>query len=255
MTDKDSPLLVSFERGVLRLTLNRPSRHNALGPDLIRRLETTLRERSTDESVRVVVVSGGRRAFSIGADLKDLPRDAEERSGALDAVLPRFQTMIVRLAHFPAPTIAAIGGLATGAGLDLALACDLRIASKTARLGSAFVRTGLIPDGGGTFRMPRLVGLGRAFELLLAGAPITAEKAGAMGLVNRVVPAADLEASARALARSIADLPPGAVRAVKRLMLSNLGEDFEGALAAEAIEQSVRFRSDEFEMGLKNLER
>jgi 2-(1,2-epoxy-1,2-dihydrophenyl)acetyl-CoA isomerase len=255
MADKDTPLLVSLERGILRLTLNRPREHNALDPDLIGRLETVLRESAADDGVRVVILSGGRRAFCFGADLKDLPRDPEKRGIALDAILPRFQTMIVRLAHYPAPTIAAIGGFATGAGLDLALACDLRLAASTAKLSSAFVRMGLVPDGGSTYRLPRLVGLGRAFELLYASQPLTAEKAHAMGLVNRVVPAADLQATADELARTIAELPPAAVRAAKSLLLSNLGEDLEGALAGEAIEQSTRFRAREFTEALGRIER
>src|SRR5262249_26605951 len=156
----------SFERGVLRLTLNRPRQHNALDPELIGRLETVLRETASDGDVRVLLLAGSRRAFCFGADLEDLPRDPESRGIALDAVLPRFQTMIVRLAHYPAPTIAAIGGFATGAGLDLALACDMRVAASTAKLSSAFVRMGLVPDGGGTYRLPRIAGLGRAFEIL-----------------------------------------------------------------------------------------
>jgi len=255
MADKDTPLLVSLERGILRLTLNRPRAHNALDPELIGSLETVLRESASDEGVRAVVLSGGRRAFSFGADLNELPRDAEQRGMALDAILPRFQTMIVRLAHYPVPTIAAIGGFATGAGLDLALACDLRIASSSAKISSAFVRMGLVPDGGGTYRLPRIVGLGRTFEILFAAQPLTAEKAHGMGLVNRVVPAADLESAALTLARSIAELPQGAVRAAKALVLSNLTEELEGALAAEAMEQSARFRSPEFTEGLGSLER
>ena len=255
MADKETPLLISQERGILRLTFNRPRQHNALDPDLIGRLETVLRESASDDEIRVLVLSGGRRAFSFGADLRDLPQDPEKRGIALDAVLPRFQTMIVRLAHFPAPTIAVIGGFATGAGLDLALACDLRLASSTAKFSSAFVRMGLVPDGGGTYRLPRVLGLGRAFELLYATQPLTAEKAQGIGLVNRVVPAADLEEAALALARSVAELPQTAVRTAKALLLSNLSEDLEGALAAEAIEQSARFRSRELTEALARLER
>ena len=213
MADRDAPLHTSLERGILRVTLNRPRQHNALDPDLIGRLETVLRESASDDDVRVLVLSGGRRAFCFGADLKDLPRDPEARGSALDSILPRFQTMIVRLAHYHAPTIAAIGGFATGAGLDLALACDLRVAASTAKLSSAFVRMGLVPDGGGTYRLPRIVGLGRAFEILYGTQPLPAEKALEMGLVNRVVAAADLESETLALARSIADLPPTAVSA------------------------------------------
>lgn len=255
MADRDSPLLVSLERGVLHLTLNRPRRHNALDSDLIGSLETVLRESASDEGVRVALLSGGRRAFCFGADLEDLPRDAEKRGAALDAILPRFQTMIVRLAHYPVPTIAAIGGFATGAGLDLALACDLRIAASTAKIASAFLGMGLVPDGGGTYRLPRIVGLGRAFELLYATKPLKAGQAEAIGLVNRVVPAADLEKEALALARSIAELPSTAVRVAKSLLLVNLDEDLEGALAAEAIAQSARFRSPEFTEALGRLDR
>ncbi len=182
-------------------------------------------------------------------------RAAAERTHTLEALLPRFQTLIVRLAHFPAPTIAAIGGFATGAGLDLALACDLRIAASKSKLGVAFPKMGLVPDGGGTWRLPRLVGLSRAFELLYADQALSAERAAELGLVNRVVEAGSLDAEAMATARGIAALPAGALRAAKKLYLENLNRDLEGALAAEAMEQSTRFRSAEFSAALGALER
>ena len=249
-----NPLLVSLEDGILRLVLNRPQQFNALDDTLIDALEYTLREHAPDEAVRVLVLSGGRRAFCYGAELAGLPR-GEERIFALEALLPRFQTLIVRLEHFPAPTIAAIGGFATGAGLDLALACDLRIAASRSKLGVAFPKMGLVPDGGGTWRLPHLIGLSRAFELLYDDQAITAERAEQIGLVNRVVPAAALDEEAVSMARAIATLPTQALRAAKRLMLENLSRDIEGALAAEAMEQSNRFRSAEFALALASVAR
>src|SRR5262245_18989057 len=126
MKTSDSPLLVACDGGILRLTLNRPKQLNALDAEMIRALEASLRAYAADESVRVAILTGDRRSFCFGADLAALPPGAG-RTATLQTLLPRFQTMIVRLAHFPVPTIAALGGFATGAGLDLALACDLRI--------------------------------------------------------------------------------------------------------------------------------
>jgi len=255
MKDSSAPLLISRdEEGILRLTLNRPKRFNALDDALIDALEATLRQHAADDDLRALVLAGGRRAFCFGADLTALP-EGESRSLTLDALLPRFQTLIVRLSHFPVPTIAAIAGFATGAGLDLALACDLRIAADTSKLGVAFVGMGLVPDGGGTWKLPRLIGLGRALELIYADRAVTAARAAELGLVNEVVPAAALDEAALARARSIAALPPAAVRAAKRLVLANLDRDLEGALAAEAMEQSTRFRSREFAHALVALAR
>lgn len=245
MPSTAEPLLVSLEDGILRLTLNRPKRFNALDPEMIRILESSLRAHINDESVKAVILSGQGRAFCFGADLDALPEGAG-RTATLETLLPRFQTMIVRLAHFPVPTIAALGGFATGAGLDLALACDLRIAATNAKLGVAFPKMGLVQDGGGSWRLPRLIGLSRTFELLYADKAITAARAETIGLVNRVVAQGDLEKEATAMAREIAALPGGALRAAKRLVLDNLGRDFEGGLAAEAMEQSLCFRSPEF---------
>jgi enoyl-CoA hydratase/carnithine racemase len=217
-------------------------------------LESALREYAFNDDVRALILAGGRRAFCFGADLAELPQ-GEARAMALETLLPRFQTLIVRLSHFPAPTIAAISGFATGAGLDLALACDLRFAAQTAKLGVAFPKMGLVPDGGATYRLPRLVGLARAFEMLYSEQAMAAPRAEAIGLINRAVPADELDAAATAQARAIASLPPGAVRAAKKLMLSNLESDLEGALAAEAMEQAKRFRSADFEAALAALVR
>ena len=254
MPEADPPLLVSLDHGILRLALNRPRRFNALDGDLIERLEVALREHAANEEIAALILSGGRRAFCFGADLEKLPK-GEERSALLDALLPRFQTLIVRLSHFPAPTIAAISGFATGAGLDLALACDLRIAAEKSRLGVSFLKMGLVPDGGGTYRLPRMVGIARAFEMLYSDQALSAERAEAIGLINRVVPQKELEGAALSLARSIGALPRLAVRAAKRLVLDNLTLDLEGALAAEAMEQSSRFRSEEFQAALAALDR
>ena len=254
MNDPAAPLLASLEGGILRLTLNRPKRFNALDDTLIDALEATLRQHAADGDVRALILSGGRRAFCFGADLTALP-EGKARSLTLDALLPRFQTLIARLSHFPVPTIAAISGFATGAGLDLALACDLRVASDTSKLGVAFLGMGLVPDGGGTWRLPRLIGLARTFEILYADRALPADRAAAIGLVNCVVRAASLEETALEMARAVCALPAGAVRAAKSLVLSNLDRDLEGALAAEAMEQSARFRSAEFERALAALAR
>ena len=253
MPGEDS-VLASLDDGIARIVLNRPRRFNALDGEMIALLDEALSRFAGDEAVRALVLLGGRRAFCFGADLAGLP-GGDALASTLDALLPRFQSVIRRVAEFPVPTIAAISGFATGAGLDLALACDLRIATESSKLGVAFLRMGLVPDGGGTWRLPRLVGLGRAFDLVYGSDAVTAERAEAIGLVNRVVAPDRLEEAALGLARTIGSLPPAAVRAAKRLLLDDLGRDFPSSLLAEAREQTVLFRSPEFAAAVAALRR
>jgi len=206
--------------GVATLTLNRPDVHNAMNKRMRTELVDCFGAAAGSEDVRVVVVTGaGGRAFSAGADIREfvapqVPVKFRESRRRVD-----FRQAMDRC---PQPIIAAIRGYAFGGGLELALACDIRIAGDDARLGLTEVDLAIIPGGGGTQRLPRLVGRGKALEMILTGARIDAREALRIGLVERVVPAAELTASALELARTLAAKAPVALRYAKEAVVKGL---------------------------------
>jgi len=203
-------LLVERDGAIAIVTINRPKVLNALNSQTIDELGRLFTDLEQDETTRVVIVTGaGDRAFVAGADINELARlsPSAGREHALAG-----QRVFDRIANLGKPVIAAINGYALGGGCELAMACTLRIAADTAKLGQPEIALGLIPGYAGTQRLPRLVGAGRALELLLAGTPITADDACRIGLVNRVVPAANVMTEARALAAQLSASAPLAVR-------------------------------------------
>ncbi|MEK7385813.1 MAG: enoyl-CoA hydratase-related protein, partial [candidate division NC10 bacterium] len=206
--------------GVATITLNRPDVHNAMNERMREELTACFGELSASDDARVIVVTGaGERAFSAGADIREfvapqVPTRFRESRKRVD-----FRSVMDRC---PQPIIAAIRGYAFGGGLELALACDLRIAGEDARLGLTEIDLAIIPGGGGTQRLPRLVGRGRALEMILSGARIDAREALRIGLVERVVPAAEVLASAFALAKTLAAQAPVALRYAKEAVVKGL---------------------------------
>jgi enoyl-CoA hydratase/carnithine racemase len=206
--------------GVGTLTLNRPEVHNAMNEPMRRELTHCFGEVATGDAVRVVVVTGGgERAFSAGADIREfveaqVPTRFRESRRRVD-----FRQAMDRCAQ---PIIAAIRGYAFGGGLELALACDIRIAADDARLGLTEIDLAIIPGGGGTQRLPRLVGRAKALEMILTGARIDAREALRIGLVERVVPAAELKTAALELARGLAAKAPVALRYAKEAVVKGL---------------------------------
>jgi enoyl-CoA hydratase len=195
------------------LTVNRPDKLNAISKDLTEELERFLDEAEKDSDLRVIVITGaGEKAFVAGADINELV----ERDGIMGRDVSRFrQELFARIENLAVPVIAAVNGYALGGGLELALACNIRIASEKAQFGAPEVKLGIIPGDGGTQRLPRLVGLGRAMELILTGDFIDASEAHRIGLANRVVPHEDLMEHVMALAKKIASRPPLAVKYAK----------------------------------------
>ena len=209
-------LLVEREGAVVLVTINRPAKLNALNAQTIAELGLAMSECADDAAVRVVVLTGaGEKAFVAGADISELavqtPAQGKDRSTAGQGVFDRIE----RLGK---PVIAAVNGLALGGGCELAMACTLRLAADTARFGQPEVNLGLTPGYAGSQRLPRLVGKGRALELLLTGDMISAARAYEIGLVNRVVPATELRAEARTLANTLAGKAPMAVRYILELV-------------------------------------
>lgn len=203
-------LLLERDGPVATVTINRPQVLNALNAATLTELDRVTSELAADDSVRAVILTGaGPKAFAAGADINELSRQTPDGLLALALNGQRIFHAIERLGK---PVIAAVNGFALGGGCELAMACTLRIAADTARLGQPEINLGLIPGYGGTQRLSRLVGKGRALELMLLGTPITAAEAERIGLVNRVVPAAELMTQVQSIARGLADKAPVAVR-------------------------------------------
>src|SRR5690606_15140938 len=210
MTD---PVLLSSDHGAVRvLTVNRPDKLNALNAATLDALHAAFREAAGDPAVRVVVLTGaGPKAFVAGADIAEMNTLApvQGRDFAL-----RGQRMMRFVETMPKPVVAMVNGFALGGGLELAMCCHLRIAADTARLGQPEVNLGLIPGFGGSQRLLRLAGRAATLELCLTGAPVDAGRALQLGIVNRVVPAAELEEATMALAQQLAKSAPLALRGV-----------------------------------------
>jgi enoyl-CoA hydratase/carnithine racemase len=225
-------LLISRDGPVLSLCLNRPESKNSLDPELVESLGDALEQANVDTEVRAVILTGAGGAFCSGVDLRQAAADiaAPER---LEARLTGFHRLIFAITGCDKPVVAAVDGPAVGFGADLALACDLRVASSSAYFQEKFVALGLMPDGGGTFHLPRLIGVGRALEHLLLGTRIDAEAALGLGLVNRVVAPSELAAESHTLATQLAAGAPLAVAAIKRAVRQNLESDLASALMRE----------------------
>jgi enoyl-CoA hydratase len=217
--------------GIATITLNRPAVHNAMNERMREELTACFGELARAEDARVIVVTGtGDRAFSAGADIREfvapqVPVRFREGRRRVD-----FRAAMDRC---PQPIIAAIRGFALGGGLELALACDIRIAGEDSQLGLTEVNLAIIPGGGGTQRLPRLVGRGKALEMILTGARIDAREALRIGLVERVVPATEVMSSVQALARTLAEKAPVALRYAKEAVVKGLGLPLEDGLRLE----------------------
>lgn len=217
--------------GVAVLTLDRPDHLNAIAPATLRELDAHLALVEGDDDVRALVITGAGRAFSAGADLTDVAGFDGEYTFA--AFLQQFTDVLDRLERLPTPSIAAIDGVALGGGLELALACDLRVASDRARLGVPEVKLGLLPGAGGTQRLPRLVPPGVAIQMLLTGVPLSAVDAHRVGLVNELTGDAPALPAAERLAGELAAGPPLAHAAAKRLVREGLRLDLADAITLE----------------------
>jgi 2-(1,2-epoxy-1,2-dihydrophenyl)acetyl-CoA isomerase len=231
---------------VATITLNRPEKLNALIGTMREDLLDTLRACENDADVRVVVITGAGRAFCAGGDVEFM--SGLQQSGdlaAFRALLDAGQEVVLQIASMAKPVIASVNGVAAGAGCNLALACDYRIASDQAKLSESFIRIGLHPDWGGTWLLPRLVGRSRALELCATGRAVASAEALAIGMIDRVVPAAELAAETEKLARAFAAASPVALGGIKRALEASERNDLRTQLELEAEHQMECFQSDE----------
>ena len=233
MTTAAAPLLVAREGAVAILTLNRPDRMNAVDMATLAALREAVDDLWGDGDVRAVIVTGaGEKAFCAGADLKER---AGMSPGQVRRFLKNIREVMRELEHLPKPVIAAVNGLALGGGTELALACDIRLAADTATMGLTEATLAIIPGAGGTQRLPRLVGKGRAKELIFTGRKVAAAEALTIGLVEEVVPAAGLLERAKELAAQIVEnTGPVAIAQAKFAINQGLEVDLESGLAIEA---------------------
>jgi len=249
-------LLYEKKENVATITLNRPERLNAISFEMLELLTARLSEAEEDGDVRVIVITGAGRGFCSGLDLKDAA--AGKGIGGAGVVSPGGGAVHFGTRNLPTtvlnqldtPVICAINGPAAGYGLDLALGCDLRLMSDGAKLLPGFAKRGIIPESGGTWYLPRLVGWAKACEIGFLADDLPATRALELGLVNKVVPAADLERETRTWAEKIAQNAPLAIRAMKRLYRHGLGEDFESHSHHVLMQLLLLMRSHDFQEGI-----
>jgi enoyl-CoA hydratase/carnithine racemase len=237
---------------IATLTLNRPERLNAITGPMLAALSDALVDADADPAVRVIVLTGAGKGFCSGLDLKEASA-GQGIGGGVGGAVGRFDLRSAPplvLHNVDKPTLCALNGAAAGYGMDLALGCDIRIAADTAKLAAAFTRRGVLPESGGTWLLPRLVGWAKAAEIAFTGRTLLADDCLALGLVNKVVPAELLAKETRALAEEIAANAPLAVQATKRMMRMALDETFEANVHHVFLQLLPLFRSRDFQEGV-----
>jgi enoyl-CoA hydratase/carnithine racemase len=252
-----SDLLCERRDDVAVLTLNRPERMNAISVEMLRDLDERLRELDGDTGVRAIIITGAGRGFCSGLDLKDaaagrgIGGSGVFSPGGGAAHLSTRDLPTVTLHRLDVPVICAINGPAAGYGLDLALGCDIRLISDRASLHPAFAKRGIVPESGGTWYLPRLVGWARACEIGFLAEELSPQRALELGLVNRVVPHDELMDAAERMAKTIAANAPLGVRAMKRLFRHGLSEDFDSHTHHVLAQLLLLFRSHDFQEGIQ----
>ncbi len=239
-------IIVEKDDSIAILTLNRPQQLNALSYDLVKDLSVAMQTLDVDKEVRVMIVTGGEKVFAAGADIKEM---ADQ--GPFDARIQERLAYRDRINHITKPVIAAVSGFALGGGCELAMSCDLVIASETARFGQPEVNLGIIPGSGGTQRLTRIVGKYRAMEMVLAGETMSAADAERFGLVNRIVPVELLLDEAKKMAKKIAAKPVLALKAAKEAVLKSANTALDEGLEFERKSFYMLFASEDRKEGMK----
>jgi enoyl-CoA hydratase/carnithine racemase len=250
----DEVLYATADR-VATITLNRPERMNTISGPMLRQLTERLLEADADRDVRVIVLTGTGRAFCAGLDLTEAMRPSDSGGisvGASNAAdLDLRNTPPTVLFNLGKPTICALNGSAAGYGMDTALGCDIRVMAESAKMAAAFTKRGVVPESGGTWFLPRLIGWSKAAELIFTGRTLTADQCLEMGLVSSVVPDAELAGAVRALALEIAANAPLAVQASKRMMRMGLSEGFNDHVHHVFLQLLPLFRSQDAAEGMR----
>ncbi len=254
-------IILKKDEHVGQVILNRPDRRNAINQKMMQELTQVIDDIAQDDEVRAVILTGEGRAFCAGADIDLMPGGAEEQGlGKLSVeelrrsfVFRSAQKIITGLQKMEKPTIAMVNGPCVGAGFDLALACDMRIGSEDARFMCGFVKIGLFPGFGATWLYPRIMGMGKALELLFTGDTVNAEEALRIGILNKIVTREELRGTTMDIVRKIAAGPPIAVRLMKAQVYKGLDMDLESALGEAAICESITLASQDHREGISAL--
>ncbi|MEA2237175.1 MAG: hypothetical protein QOC81_1899 [Thermoanaerobaculia bacterium] len=244
-------ILSETNDAIATITLNRPEKLNAFSGTMREDLLAALQTANADPACRVVVITGAGRAFCAGGDVEYMA--GLQKAGdvaSFQKLLDAGRNVVTQISEMAKPVIASVNGIAAGAGCNLALACDYRIASDAAKLGETFVRIGLQPDWGGTWFLPRLVGPGRALEMMMTGRMVDATEALAIGMVDRVVPAGALADETASLARAIAQGPPLAIAGIKRALAASRTNALRAQVDLESEHQLEAFRSRDATEGM-----
>jgi 2-(1,2-epoxy-1,2-dihydrophenyl)acetyl-CoA isomerase len=227
-------LLYEKDNGVASISLSRPAKLNAFDGTMHDELYRALGDAAEDEEIRCIVLRGEGRGFSAGADLAQVVREADGDPDLGEYLHNTYSRLVKRMVGIEKPIVAALHGPVYGAGVGIALACELRIAAENTKFSVAFIKIGLMPDAGVTFLLPRVVGLGRAMEMSMLGDAVDAEEAYRIGLVNKVVADDLLSEEARKLAEHLAEMPTGALGRIKNSLYASFETDLETALEREA---------------------
>jgi 2-(1,2-epoxy-1,2-dihydrophenyl)acetyl-CoA isomerase len=246
-------LLVEKKDGYAIITMNRPDRLNALNDELTFQIQDALKETEKDPAVRAIILTGAGRGFCPGQDLqnRNFSDAGAARPSLGDSIRRRYNPIILKLRRMEKPIIAAVNGVAAGAGASLAFACDFRIVSDQATFVQSFTKVGLVPDSGATFVLPRLIGLTKAFELMITADKIDAKQAFDLGLVNELVPQDQVMPKAEEWAARLAKGPTKAFGLTKRAVNKAIYPDLEELLEYEAHLQEIAGRSDDFQEGVQ----
>ncbi len=242
-------IIYTKQEGIATITLNRPDKMNAFTPEMMDSVYQAVEDVRSDKEVKVLIITGTGRAFCSGADVKAMAKSFDQPGGGRGRRVPGAERVSLYLLfqRCEKPIIAAVNGVAVGGGLDLACACDIRIASDRARFAEVFIRRGMIPASGGTFFLPRLVGLDKALELIWTGDMVDATEARRIGLVTMVVPHEELESATLELAEKLAKGPSLAIQTAKRIVYEGLDMDLETTLksVSAALKEITRTRDHE----------
>lgn len=249
----EQQIKLACERGILTVTLNRPEKRNAFGGHMRRDLAEAMERAARDASIRVVVINGAGAAFCAGGDVARMSELKEDEFGRdeFSRTLGSARRVVTTIRTMAKPVLASISGMAAGAGFNLALACDIRIASESARFTQSFVKIGLHPDWGGTYFLPRIVPPNIACELFFLGDAIDAGEAYRLGLVNRVVPDEELETETRKLAERLRNAPPASIAAAKLAVYKSTDATLDEMLQYETEAQLRCFATDDAREGIR----
>lgn len=242
-------LTYGIENGIATVTLNRPEVYNALNNEITYELQDVFKEIAKNEQARVVVLTGAGKAFCSGQDLK--AATGEQKRSFMESLHKRYNPIITAMRNLPKPIIARINGVAAGAGCSLALACDVLIAAEEATLIEVFINIGLVPDSGSSWFLPRLVGTARAFELASMGTRVKAVDAERIGLINKCVPAANLDETVAQYAGYYATAPTRAIGLIKKMLNKSGNSSLDDMLEYEAYCQEIAGKSEDYREGVE----